>query len=87
MCHSESQKMWRKANPLTDDQRKKMNCRSYTHVYLKRGKLTRKNCEVCDSKESEIHHPDYDKPLEVVWLCRKHHLETHSERNRRSKNK
>lgn len=26
----------------------------------------------------EAHHPDYEKPYEIVWLCRKHHREAHS---------
>ena len=30
-------------------------------------------CEV----EGERHHPDYSKPLDIVWLCRKHHKELH----------
>lgn len=24
------------------------------------------------------HHPDYDRPLEVVWLCQEHHKQAHS---------
>ena len=24
------------------------------------------------------HHPDYSRPLDVVWLCDKHHKETHA---------
>lgn len=32
-----------------------------------------KPCEVCGDKKTHRHHPDYSKPLEVVFLCRKHH--------------
>lgn len=24
------------------------------------------------------HHPDYSRPLDVVWLCDKHHKEVHA---------
>jgi hypothetical protein len=27
----------------------------------------------------ERHHPDYEKPLEIEWLCTKHHRAHHSE--------
>lgn len=30
----------------------------------------------CNSK-SEAHHPDYSRPLDVVWLCRHHHRRAH----------
>lgn len=33
-------------------------------------------CLVCGA-ESEAHHPDYSQPLDVVWLCQKHHKEAH----------
>ncbi len=44
---------------------------------LKRGLLVRQPCAVCGSEYSQMHHPDYRKPLEVEWLCRAHHLERH----------
>lgn len=30
----------------------------------------------CD-KKPQAHHPDYDRPLDVVWLCPPHHKEAH----------
>jgi len=41
--------------------------------------LTRQACEVCGDTKSEGHHEDYSKPLEVIWLCREHHLLRHAE--------
>lgn len=40
------------------------------------GKLERKPCEVCGAT-AQGHHEDYSKPLDVRWLCRKHHDELH----------
>lgn len=39
--------------------------------------LERKPCEMCGEERSDAHHDDYSKPLEVRWLCRKHHMELH----------
>ena len=44
---------------------------------LERGKIERKPCEVCGSEQTDAHHYDYNKPLDVMWLCRKHHAEWH----------
>jgi hypothetical protein len=33
-------------------------------------------CLICGNN-SEAHHANYDRPLDVVWLCTKHHKETH----------
>jgi len=40
---------------------------------LKSGKLERGSCFFCKSTAVQAHHEDYSKPLEVFWLCRKHH--------------
>lgn len=44
---------------------------------IKLGKLVRQLCECCGSDKTAAHHDDYSKPLEVRWLCRKHHGEWH----------
>lgn len=46
---------------------------------IRDGKLTRQPCEVRKCKEpfAEAHHDDYSKPLDVRWLCKKHHTEHH----------
>lgn len=60
-----------------------MNARSYAKVYLRRGKLKQEPCKVCGQK-AEKHHPDYSKPLEVEWLCRRHHLALHAEQKQQA---
>lgn len=32
----------------------------------------------CRVSKVEAHHPDYDRPLDVVWLCRSHHRLAHT---------
>jgi hypothetical protein len=44
---------------------------------LKRSECSRKS-EICNSK-IEGHHFDYSKPLEVLWVCSRHHREIHNE--------
>ena len=40
-------------------------------------RLIKQPCAVCGSLKVEAHHTDYSRPLDVVWLCREHHLELH----------
>jgi len=40
------------------------------------GKLQKLPCFICGDV-AEAHHPDYGRPLAVVWLCSTHHREAH----------
>lgn len=71
---------WRKTHPLTGEARKRAIARSYANVYLRAGKLTRQPCEVCGDSKVQMHHDDYDKPLEVRWFCHDDHLDLHGKR-------
>ncbi len=44
---------------------------------IRDGRLEKEPCEICGKENAEAHHDDYSKPLDVRWLCRKHHLEHH----------
>lgn len=46
---------------------------------IRSGALVRQSCEVCGSEKSHAHHDDYSKPLDVRWLCAKHHAERHKQ--------
>ena len=44
---------------------------------IRAGKLKREPCEKCGGTIVHAHHDDYEKPLDVKWLCRKHHRDEH----------
>lgn len=53
--------------------------RAHVAVALADGRLRRQACWVCGAT-AEPHHPCYDEAyrLDVVWLCRSHHRQTHA---------
>lgn len=67
----ECEKNWRLANP------EKVRAHQILRLAIRSGKLTRQPCQVCCATPSDGHHEDYARPLEVTWLCRLHHKETH----------
>lgn len=58
---------------------KKKKVHGITAYAIKTGLLTRSPCEICGCAESHAHHDDYDAPLNVRWLCPRHHQEWHAE--------
>lgn len=77
-CHNRRHREWRATHPLTAEQRYKDNARSYANVYKQRGELIPAPCERCGDVDTEMHHDDYDAPLDVRWLCRSCHLALHA---------
>jgi hypothetical protein len=75
-----SLKAQRKRNPIKNQARERVR------YALKTGKLVKGPCEHanadCDGK-IHAHHDDYDKPLDVRWLCRFHHSVEHAPKTER----
>lgn len=70
-AHAAANKAYRQRN------KKKLAAHNAVAKAVLRGKLTPHPCWVCGEK-AEAHHPDYDRPLDVVWLCPEHHKQTHA---------
>jgi hypothetical protein len=58
--------------------RMKINARAYANVYKRRGHIPPEACFICMATGVEMHHEDYGKPLDVVWLCRPCHVSYHN---------
>lgn len=84
-CYSEfrKHKLPKKEHPRfgtgnsEEEKRKRIKARNDLNHAVRDGKIRREPCFVCGKGETEGHHYDYDKPLNVVWLCFKHHREAH----------
>jgi len=46
---------------------------------VRNGGLVRQPCCRCGEAKTVAHHEDYDKPLEVIWLCQPCHKQRHKE--------
>lgn len=62
---------YRKKNPL------KNAAHQLVSKAVRTGKLYPMPCIVC-GEDAEAHHHDYDKPLDVIWLCPAHHKQLHA---------
>ena len=53
------------------------NAKQRVTMAVKSGRLIKFPCSICGSSKVEGHHTDYNKPLQVIWLCNFHHREEH----------
>lgn len=66
------QQRWRRKNPH------RYLAYLYTQAAKRLGVLTPEACEICGAEKTEAHHPDYERPGLVQWLCRKCHNQIHA---------
>jgi hypothetical protein len=69
-AHNKATKRWMERNLI------KRAAHLVVSTAIASGRLVRGRCEKC-SKLGQAHHDDYAKPLEVRWLCSKHHRQLH----------
>lgn len=69
----ELNKAWRDA----DARRRK--CHLKVKAEIAAGRLVRQPCVRCGNEKTHAHHEDYDKPIDVVWLCAVCHKQRHKE--------
>lgn len=56
----------------------KIHARQLVRTAIQTGKIKKFLCETCNSDRFvQAHHDDYSKPLEIRWLCKKHHNAWH----------
>lgn len=71
-----SVRKWRKKHP------ERRVAHGVVFVAKRNGTLKQSPCEVCGETKSQAHHEDYAKPLDVRWLCKRHHIEADKMRGR-----
>lgn len=81
-CHAAYMRGWRKENPLTGESKRRSSVRSTAKMAKRRGTLQPEPCICCGAVDTEMHHPDYQQPLLVEWLCRSCHLDLHYPKRR-----
>lgn len=55
----------------------KRKTRAITNKLIKANLIKRVPCIECGIEDSQCHHFDYTNPSDVIFLCKKHHIEKH----------
>jgi hypothetical protein len=60
---------------------KKERARQIFRDHVRKNNIKYQPCSICGSEEDiQAHHEDYDKPIDVTYLCRLHHMQAHFEK-------
>jgi hypothetical protein len=70
---SEETFKWRSNHP------EKVTAHRAVQTAIRNGSLVKQACEICGGTiRIHAHHDDYEKVLDVNWLCHTHHMERHA---------
>ena len=61
------------------EDKRRSKCHNAVAKAIKNGDLIPIPCIRCGNEKSLAHHEDYDKPLDVMWLCQPCHKQRHKE--------
>lgn len=64
-----------RARNWSDEQRAVRAARAYVAVYVRRGKLAKGRCAVCNDPDVQPTWRDPKRPLEMEWFCPQHAVE------------
>ncbi len=71
-CLSGYRALWKKVYSSPEQYRRRNRAQHLAETALLSGALSKGVCAVCGNPQVHMYHEDYDKPLEVRWLCGKH---------------
>ena len=74
--HNEYSKSWTQKFP------NKRRAQEKLRYAVEHGKIIKQPCFMCGNKKVVAHHPDYCKPLNILWICHIHHRQIHYGDNR-----
>lgn len=70
---------FRRAKASRDKYKHESRARNIVSRAIHDGKLLRQPCCICGDSKTDAHHDDYNKPLDVRWMCRRCHIKWHKE--------
>lgn len=74
---SERQVVQGKGGSMSPAESKKERARRALREAVRRGEIKKQPCHKCGRQDSSAHHWNYDRPLDVIWVCPPHHAESH----------
>ena len=64
-----------RARNWSEEQRAVRAARAYVYVYIRRGKLAKGRCAICNDPDVQPTWRDPRRPLEMEWFCHQHAVE------------
>ena len=75
VCKTTKYKEHMKVLRLKPENKIKNLARNIISNAIRSGNLVRQPCEICSVEPAQAHHPNYNQPLLIQWLCFIHHKE------------